>query len=360
MTRVRPRGEDVRKFILASVIDHPRDIARVTAEHFGTTRQAVGLHLGKLVREKALDASGVTRSRVYKLRPQERWETTYATGAKLEEFDVWQADIRGVLGHLPGNVLDIWHYGFTEMFNNAIDHSGAKTISVVITKTAATTELMIHDDGVGIFEKIQAALGLADARHAVLELAKGKLTTDPSRHTGEGIFFTSRMFDKFDIMSEGVFYTHEFGVDEDWILERDKPRKDGTTVWMVLNNHTARDFKKIFEQYSSGEDREFSRTVVPVKLARYGKDQLISRSQAKRVISRVDRFKTVILDFKDVSEIGPAFADEIFRVFALMHPEMDLTGINMSEEVHAMVRRAMAAKRETQRSMPENKADPTG
>ena len=53
---------------------------------------------------------------------------------------------------------------------------------------------MIDDDGEGIFKKIKNALNLLDEKQAVLELAKGKLTTDPSRHTGEGIFFTSRAF----------------------------------------------------------------------------------------------------------------------------------------------------------------------
>ena len=34
----------------------------------------------------------------------------------------------------------------------------------------------------------------------VWELPKsGKLTTDPDNHTGEGIFFTSRVFDEFEI-----------------------------------------------------------------------------------------------------------------------------------------------------------------
>ena len=56
----------------------------------------------------------------------------------------------------------------------------------------------------GIFKKIQKALDLLDERHAILELAKGKLTTDPKHHTGEGIFFTSRMFDEFTILSGGV------------------------------------------------------------------------------------------------------------------------------------------------------------
>lgn len=111
---------------------------------------------------------------------------------------------------MPENVLDIWQYGFTEMFNNAIDHSGGKTISVNLEKTAVNTEIAIYDDGVGIFRKIQAELGLLDERHAVLELAKGKLTTDPARHSGEDIFFTSRMFDDFVILSCGVYFSHKF------------------------------------------------------------------------------------------------------------------------------------------------------
>ena len=38
-----------------------------------------------------------------------------------------------------------------------------------------------------------------DKRQALFELSKGKFTTDPSRHSGEGVFFTSRMFDDFEI-----------------------------------------------------------------------------------------------------------------------------------------------------------------
>src|SRR6202012_1695126 len=101
------------------------------------------------------------------------------------------------------------------------------------------TEMVISDNGIGIFKKIQTELGLLDERHAILELSKGKLTTDPSRHTGEGIFFTSRMFDSFDILSGGVSFAHAQGDANDWI--RDNPRyHHGSTVWMELRNHTAR------------------------------------------------------------------------------------------------------------------------
>jgi hypothetical protein len=195
------------------------------------------------------------------------------------------------------------------------------------------------DDGVGIFRKIQSAMNLADERHAIVELAKGKLTTDPKGHTGQGIFFTSRLLDSFDILSDGVFFTHAFGKDEDWILERPEST-DGTTVFMKLNNHSARTDKQIFDQYSSGDDYGFTKTVVPVRLAQYGDDKLISRSQAKRLLARVDRFRSVLFDFAGVEIIGQAFADEIFRVFAQGHPGIELTPINATPQVQQMINAA--------------------
>ena len=339
MSRIRTRGEDVRRFILNNVEKHPTDVSKITAEHFGITRQAVNKHLQRLTSEHALAETGQTRNRSYKLSPLSEWRGQHRISPELAEDLVWTNDIRPVLGQLPDNVMDIWHYGFTEMFNNAIDHAGGSEIHIRIRKTAINTEMVLFDDGVGIFKKIQAALNLLDERHAILELSKGKLTTDPKRHTGEGIFFTSRMFDSFDILSGGVYFTHQFGKEEDWILEREA-FQNGTGVWMELNNHTARTTKKIFDQYSSGDDYGFNKTVVPVKLAQYGDDKLISRSQAKRVLSRIELFKIVIFDFDGVEIIGQAFADEIFRVFARAHPDIQLHTIKTNSAVKKIIERA--------------------
>ena len=187
-------------------------------------------------------------------------------------------------------------------------------------------------------KKIQTTLHLLDERHALLELAKGKLTTDPKRHSGEGIFFASRMFDSYAILSGGVYFSHDFDKPEDWLFERDQFA--GTVVWMKLHNHTSRTVKKIFDQYTSGEDYGFNKTVVPVSLAQYGNDKLISRSQAKRLLARVALFKVVIFDFTGVESIGQAFADEIFRVFALQHPNLSLTSIHANAHVKQMIERA--------------------
>jgi anti-sigma regulatory factor (Ser/Thr protein kinase) len=339
MVRIRARGEEIRRYILENIENHPNDISKVTADHFKITRQAVNLHLHKLTLEKTLTTSGATRNHSYKLAPLVEWRRTYEITPDLSEGDVWAKDIKLVLGQQPENVTDIWQYGFTEMFNNAKDHSESPTITVLISKTAMLSEMAITDSGIGIFRKIQQALNLVDERHAILELAKGKFTTDPNRHTGEGIFFTSRMFDSFDILSGNCFFTHKIGTREDFLLEAQGGI--GTYVWMNLSNHTCRTSKEIFDQYSSGEDYGFTKTVVPVKLAEYGDDKLISRSQAKRVLSRVELFQTVMLDFEGLDTIGQSFADEIFRVFQNQHPQVHLIPINMSENVGQMVRRAL-------------------
>ena len=337
--RVRARGAEVRSFILANIERNPGDIAHLVAERFGISRQAANKHLKNLVAEGALLPEGRTRYRRYRLAALSEWRKIYAINPEIEEDLVWSRDVSPSLGSLPRNVMDIWHYCTTEMLNNAIDHSGGKTVYIKVAKTAANTQIALMDDGIGIFRKIQSEMKLDDERHAILELAKGKLTTDPKGHTGQGIFFTSRLLDSFDILSGGVFFTHAFGQDEDWILERPEST-DGTTVFMKLSNHSARTDKQVFDQFSSGDDYGFTKTVVPVRLAQYGDDKLISRSQAKRLLARVDRFRSVLFDFRAVETIGQAFADEIFRVFAQGHPDIETIPINATPQVQQMINAA--------------------
>lgn len=344
MATIRDRGEAVRRFIIDNVDAHPTDIVKLASAKFSCTRQAVHQHLRRLAEKGAIEETGHTRNKVYRLAPLVEWERRYALDGKVGEDAVWRDAIAPTLGAMPANVLSIWQYGFTEMFNNAIDHSGGTEIVVRLRKTAAKTTIDVFDNGVGIFRKIQGALGLLDERHAVLELAKGKFTTDPSRHSGEGIFFTSRMFDDFGILSGGVFFSHAFEKPEDWIVQtsRDAP---GTLVSMTLHNHTARTTKKVFDQFSTDDDYGFTRTMVPVRLALYGDDNLVSRSQAKRLLARIERFKVVVLDFSGVTSIGQAFADEVFRVFPASHSQVEITAVHAGSEVKRMISRARSLGR---------------
>lgn len=340
MVGIRKRGEEIRQFILDNVEHHPQDVVALASNAFGISRQAVNKHIKRLVEQKALLVRGSTKSRHYILHPLVKWEHIYLLDGELAEDIVWRTDISGFLSDLPDNVVEIWRYGFTEILNNAIDHSSGNQVHIQVTKTATTTEIVIYDDGEGIFKKIQRELGLLDERHSVLELAKGKLTTDPDNHTGEGIFFSSRMFDGFAILSGSVYFSHKYDEVEDWILERQR-FQSGTGVFMALSNNTARTEKQVFDNFTSDDDYGFTKTVVPVRLAQYGNDKLVSRSQAKRLLARVEKFKTVIFDFDDVDSIGQAFADEIFRVFKIQHPDMELMQLNANKSVKEMISRAL-------------------
>lgn len=342
MAGVRKRGEEIRQFILDKVEEHPEDIAKFAGETFGISRQAVNRHIQQLVTGNLLAVEGATRNRRYRLKPLLKWSQTYALDGLLEEDRVWRTDIAPRLGDLPRNVLDIWHYGFTEMLNNAIDHSSGRFVEILLTKTIANTDIFLRDDGEGIFKKIKREMNLDDEKHAVLELAKGKLTTDPSRHSGEGIFFSSRAFDIFEIYSEGIEYTHQISRSEDWIGDVNADLTPGTCVVMTLSNHAPQVLKDIFDRFTSSEDEDygFTKTMVPVRLAQYGEESLVSRSQAKRLLARIEKFKTVLFDFTGVSAIGQAFADEIFRVFAGQHPDIELTPIHANPDVQKMIARA--------------------
>ena len=333
------RSQEIRNFIIRNVGKFPNDITEKTSEEFSISRQAVNRHLNRLIDEKVLDAEGATRNRSYQIRNLERWEVQYSIDSQLAEDVVWRDDIKSLLKAVPDNVLGMWDYGFTEIFNNAIEHSEGSEISVKFKKNAADVEIHVKDDGVGIFEKVKNNFILLDERHAVLELSKGKLTTDPENHTGQGIFFTSRMFDKFTILSGETFFYHKYGTSEDWVVESSS-FESGTVVSMQLNNQVSRTVKEVFDRYTSGEDYAFSKTVVPVRLAQYERENLISRSQAKRLMTRLDSFNTVVLDFDNVEVVGQAFADEAFRVFPAKHPDIEVIPANANKAVMQMISRA--------------------
>ncbi len=340
----RPPIDDatIESALLAAVVDHPTDLVRTVARQLATTRPTVLARVRRLIGPGYLESTGGTRP-VYRLGPSRRRVLRYAR-AGLAEDDVWRRDVRPLLEGLADNVLTIVQHGLTEMLNNAIDHSGSADVSVWLDRNPARITLLVDDDGVGIFRKVARHLALPDERLALLELAKGKLTTDPARHTGEGVFFTSRMFDIFQIVSGGLTFDHGDDDPDDMLDEAGLDAR-GTTVVMAIAPGSARTVREVFEQYSSGpDDCAFAKTVVPVRLARVGDENLISRSQAKRLLQRVEQFRTVVLDFARVPGIGQAFADEIFRVFANAHPEVELIPMHASAEIQQMIRRAQSGQ----------------
>ena len=315
---------------------HGSGLVEHVAKRFGLTHEGARLHVKALVDDGTLVASGRTRAREYSLSSSDLFISSIDLSTNPEEHLIWQ-EIRAALPELRPNVVGIFEYAISEMLNNAIEHSGGTTLGVAVQRTAIDTTVFVMDDGVGIFEKVRSAFNLGSHADAVVELAKGKLTTDPARHTGEGVFFTSRSVDDFVVTSGDFFWSHEKD-DQDWVLDRAGPYI-GTTIQLRMLDRSTTSLAAVFARFA-GPDHEFARTQVPVVMATALEEGLVSRSSARRLLARLERFDEVVLDFSRVKTIGQAFADEIFRVFKLQHPETKVTAIRAAAPVLAMIERA--------------------
>ncbi|SMC41332.1 Histidine kinase-, DNA gyrase B-, and HSP90-like ATPase [Polynucleobacter kasalickyi] len=329
--------------VTKDVMEHPNDLTRHYMAELGISRVAANNYINQLEEQGWIARSGPSTRPVFSLGYKRHVSKLYEIDS-LEEDIVWIKDFRPYF-NLSQNVLNIVNHGFTEMLNNAIDHSGGGEVFIWARQTETRFTLAISDNGIGIFAKIASALKLPDMRQALFELSKGKFTTDPSRHSGEGVFFTSRMFDWFEINANNLEFHHDNKFEEDVLHEAKGIFPDGTVVFMSIALNSTRTTADIYAEYTNApDDFDFSKTVVPMKLAQYGEEHLVSRSQAKRLIARFDRFKKVVLNFDEVQEIGQAFADEIFRVYANKHPDVELIPKNMTKQVEKMWLRAVAPR----------------
>jgi anti-sigma regulatory factor (Ser/Thr protein kinase) len=237
---------------------------------------------------------------------------------------------------MAGNVSSIIDYAFTEMLNNAIEHSASDKIDIIVMKTANEIRFTVVDRGVGIFNNIMKKKRLTSTMDAIQDLLKGKETTAPEAHSGEGIFFTSKIADRLTLKSfEKKVVFDNVGQD---IYIKDIQSAKGTRVDFVLGLKSKKTLSDLFHQYTD-ESFQFSKTGVKVKL--YHQDvNYISRSQARRILAGLEKFKTVELDFKDVETVGQAFADEVFRVWQRAHQDIKVVIKSANENIMLMIRRA--------------------
>jgi len=330
MPGLRKRGEEIRGFILQNATQN-KNIAALTAERFGITLPAVYKHIDRLVSENLL----TKQSGQFALQSA-RHKYFYKNDGSLLEDSIWEKDIKKHFSDLSENIRRNWTYGFLVICNNAIEHSQGEKIRVVIDENRVFTAMAISDDGIGIFKNIKEKLNLPEEKDALLELAKGKRTTDKTRHSGQGIFFTSKVFDDFMIVSDGIIFGSNPKINN---LIRSKT---STLVYMRLANNSNKQLREVFNEFSTEIPGDFDKTVVPVRLA--NSDDLMSRSQARRILSGLELFKEVILDFNGIEYIGQAFADEIFRVFSNMNKNTAITIQNANTEVQNMANRAKNTK----------------
>jgi anti-sigma regulatory factor (Ser/Thr protein kinase) len=248
-----------------------------------------------------------------------------------DEFRIWTQFAKPSLV-VPENVSNICEYGFTEILNNVIDHSDSNSVIIRVNQNESEANFEIEDDGVGIFSKLCTYFNFDNETHALIELVKGKLTVAPQAHSGEGLFFSSKMFDQFEIESGGLSVTFKA---DDCLVKSIKPRK-GTLIRMQIANNSTATSKEVFDKFCDTEEYTFYKTRFFVSLAAL-EGSLISRSQAKRVAARFESFSEVELNFSGVEGIGQAFADELIRVWPLNNPQTKLQLTNTSNAVLQMI-----------------------
>ena len=327
---------------MEKISERDPDLVSRTIAAFGTTRNTVYRYLRELAADQMISKTEYG----YRLTGFQEIYHIPLNNVTAEEDDVFFTQtILPKIQDLPENIIRIWYYCFTEMMNNVIDHSQAAEATVVFAKDSINTTVLIQDNGVGIFHKIQDYYHLPTVEDAIIELFKGKLTTDSQNHSGEGIFFTSRIMDVFAAISDGKIFSHteynELIADlaDEGIDYAGNSR--GTSIFLKLSNASKKTTKEIMDQYSD-EDGGFIRTRIPLK--NIYPDYPVSRSQAKRLTNRFDSFSEIELDFEGIEDMGQGFAHELFVVYAENHPDITLIPFNAGLNVQRMITHVTAGK----------------
>lgn len=259
----------------------------------------------------------------------------------LHEDEIWE-QIRktpGFIESLSDQTETALHFAFTEILNNAIDHSKSGTVSILLDVTKTTVFFIIRDYGIGAFNSLMTKKKYPDTLSTIQELVKGRNTSDPIRHSREGIFWTSKIADRFELKS----YDYSLIVDNiisDYTVKKLDEPTIGTEVYFEIEKKSQKSISELFHEYSLDHDAlSLDTTAIPIKLYALG-EVWISRSQAKKVLEGLNKFKKIIFDFKGIDLIGQGFADEIFRVWQNSHPDIILEAINANENVEFMIQHA--------------------
>ena len=331
----RPLLSEVTPWITEATLRHPDSLRRALSDRLGVGSAVARALLRDLVAAQWLTA--VVAPRRVRFTPGLlRQVVRRYPIAGLQEDRPWSQDFLPCLA-LPDTVARMAQHAFTELLNNAIEHSGGSSVTVSMRQTPLQLQLLVSDDGRGIFDAIGETYQIDDPAQAMLELAKGKLSTCPARHSGRGLFFTARLADVIDLHANDVAFQQRHWQREQWQPVRPACRR-GSSVYVAICMDTTRTLDGVLRRYSlDGEGYCFDRTVVPLRLISGPQVALASRAQARRVASRLQCFRRVELDFDGLADIGHGFADELLRVFRHQHPEVDLVPVNMAPAVARLV-----------------------
>jgi anti-sigma regulatory factor (Ser/Thr protein kinase) len=283
--------------------------------------------------------SGTTRGARYWLPSRAPAAAVVARALRtrgLDEDRIWEdlATHLNLRRALRPNVQAITRYAFTEMLNNAIEHSESDRCTVRFRLEAGSVSFEVRDPGIGVFHSIASKLHLESEEAALVELLKGRTTTMREAHTGEGIFFTSRVADRLVLRSHRIQVEWDSAREDVFVSKR--RFLAATDVRFEVQRGTRRRLEDVFREFAPEEyDFRFQKTKVLVKLLQ---QDYVSRSEARRLLANLEKFSEIVLDFRDVQSVGQGFADAVFRVFARRYPAIVISTENANSVIDAMIR----------------------
>ena len=333
--------EKVKNYILRLIQNHRKDYVNSTIEAFGISKSSVYNYIKKMESDGLIEKQENT----YIIRTN-TYHYLFKNDGTLGEDRIFNQFISPYI-QFKKNVNSIWNYAFTEMMNNAIEHSEAENISVTIFQNCVDTKILIIDDGIGIFKNIQRFMKEnknedISLQECVSLLFAGKFTTAKEYHTGEGIFFTSHVMDEFIIYSDDNFFTRnnftstQFADDN---LHSSMNMENGTIVSMRINNNSKKTLSEVFNTFAP-VDEGFIKTTIPVAHMFSGGNP-VSRSEARRLLECIVLFNDIDLDFSGVEEIGQGFTHELFVLGKQKYPHIKLRTINTCKAVEDMIKRVV-------------------
>jgi len=333
--------EKVKNYILRIIKSGRRDYVKSTTESFNISKSSVYNYIKQMENDGLIEK----KENAYVLKTNS-YHYIFKNDGTLGEDRVYNQFISQHI-QFKKNANSIWSYAFTEMMNNAIEHSESENIYVSIYQTCLDTQILIKDDGIGIFKNIQRFMKETKneditLRECVSLLFAGKFTTAKQFHTGEGIFFTSHIMDEFIIYSDDNFFTRnnfDSAQIEDSNLHNFLHIKKGTVVMMTLNNNTKKVLSEVFNTFAP-VDEGFIRTTIPVAHMFSGGNP-VSRSEARRLLGSIALFNDIDLDFSGVEEIGQGFAHELFVLGKQKYPHINLRTVNTCKTVEDMIKRVI-------------------
>jgi len=338
------KREEIKKYILRKIARDDKEFIDKTMDNFGISITSVKRYLQDMLVTNMISEEKDTECGYHLV------EEVFLTNLTLDENfclenDIFEEYIFPHLTRCNADAVRIWQYVCEEMLNNAIEHSKGHNLVIEVICNVLAAKVVIIDDGLGTFRTLLRYMETSGwnkprIEDALVELYKGKITCNAAAHSGEGIFFSSKMVDEYVLWSDSCMYIGKYGnkpksIESHLLAYASRIGKIGTMVCMSLENDISRKITEVFNMYSDVENGLIKTRIPVLEACIHGEP--VARSQARRICNRLDEFKEDILDFAGVEFMGQGFSDEIFRVYATAHPQVVLRPINMDADVRRMV-----------------------